>query len=382
MNSASRKKRKDTCEDRCISIQNRWTGFERQPALARYVLIAVLALGWGSPFYASSNAISQTAPELTQASLPQGVEVRIEAEPKTATVGDLIRIDLDVTLPVDCRLEIPHLNPQTGDFVIIDFSPGPVVAEDGNSQRPSPTKNDDLKNHRARIIAAVYKTGTFEFPPIPLILKTPEGQEIAFSSPPMKIEIRSVLAENDQNLKDLKKQADIHETARWILWVALALATCILGAMAWHLWRRRPRQAVSPSPAPGRDPLEVAEEELRALLARGHPDGSRVKQFYITLSEIVKRILESGYEIQTAEKTTSEIMIALGRNPVLDAENLEKIEFFLIECDMVKFAKYLPSESEHDGAGNSAFEILEEAKAAVRRRRSSVINEPVAANRP
>jgi hypothetical protein len=336
-------------------------------------------LGCVSPLFISVVGISQTASGLTQTPLPKGVEVRIEAQPKTGTVGDLIRIDLDVTLPADCLLEIPRLEGQIGDFAIIDFSPGSLVAEDRNSPGPAQTQNSDLRNHRARIIAAVYKTGTFEFPSIPLILKTSDGKEIAFSSPRVSIEIRSVLSDNNQKLKDLKQQAEIPEATRWILWFMLALAACILGASGIYLWRRRPRRAVSIPSVPRRDPLEIAEEELKALLARGHPDGNQVKKFYVILSEIAKRILESGYGIQTTEKTTSEIMLALGQNPVLEEESLAQIEFFLIHCDRVKFAKYLPSETEHDSAASNSLKILAEAKDV---RRRTVVSDSMTVENP
>ena len=40
-----------------------------------------------------------------------------------------------------------------------------------------------------------------------------------------------------------------------------------------------------------------------------------VKPFYVALSDIVKRILESGYGIQTLEKTTGEVMDNLRQRP-------------------------------------------------------------------
>ena len=86
------------------------------------------------------------------------------------------------------------------------------------------------------------------------------------------------------------------------------------------------------------------------------------KEFYVLLSEIVKRILEAGYEIHTAEQTTSEIMESLARKSDLEPEKLNRIESFFVRCDVVKFAKYVPSTPEHEAASENALEILAEAK--------------------
>ena len=178
----------------------------------------------------------------------------------------------------------------------------------------------------------------------------------------MDIEIQSVLTEKNPALKDLKKQAEIPEPTRWLLWGILALSVCVLCAIVWHFWRRRRRKPVALTPAQTQDLLELAESDLRNLLAQGFPDSGKEKQFYVLLSDIVKRILSAGYGIHTAEQTTSEIMEALSRNPVPGPEEEKKIESFLLRCDVVKFAKYVPSGNEHASATEDALRILAVAK--------------------
>ncbi len=341
----------------------------------RFITVALQLVFLLSTF---PDASSQTTSNLNQPALPPGVGIRIEAQPDTGTIGDRIQIDLHVTMPSDWRMEIPKLGSRAGDFFILDFYPGFAAAETSKLQKQSetsPIPDDGLRRHRARIIVAVYKTGTFEFPSIPIILKTSEGREIALSSPPVTIDIQSVLAEDDQNLLDLKKQVEIPGTTGWALWLALALAACILGLVGRHLWRKRRISGLALASIPIRDPLDVAEEDLQALLARGHPDRIHAKQFYVLLSEIVKRILESGYGIQTEEKTTLEIMEGLRNNPLLESATLARIESFFVQCDMVKFAKYIPSDTEHQNAANDAMQILTKAKQS---RQSPVVSAPEA----
>jgi hypothetical protein len=319
-------------------------------------------------------AIGETTPAL-QPQLPPGVQIGIDVKPKPATIGDPIRLEFDLTMPAGYQANIPAIDKQIGDFSIFEFSPGPLIPEPGKFENQASgiqTQAGASVHHRARIIAAAYRIGTLTFPPIQIHMRTPDGKQIAIASPPAKIEIQSVLSEKGRDLKDLKKQVELSEPVRWALWLSVLLALGILGAVAWLLWRRRHRHSSSIPAAPPRDLLDMAEAELRALLARGFPDGKQVKPFYVLLSDIAKRILEAGYGIHTAEQTSSEIMDALDRVPGKNPEDMKRIDSFLRCCDVVKFAKYIPSTAEHESAAKDALGILEISRKLVVSRPSSV----------
>jgi hypothetical protein len=311
----------------------------------------------------SADAAGQTTANTSQISPPPGVNIRAEVQPEVATVGDSLQIDLDIEMPEGYQVKIPEPEKQMGDFAILDFLPGPIANESGMPQDPTPT--GALQHHRARIIAAVYKTGKFVFPPFPIKLRTPDGEEITLASPLLNIKIQSVLTDENPKLKDLKKQAEISEPVRWILWLIIALAASLVGIIIWHYWKKGRRRPVFYSPEQMRNLLDIAEADLKALLSRGIPENGMVKKFYVLLSEIVKRILESGYEIHTAEQTTSEIMDSLHRRPALESENRKRIESFLTRCDIVKFAKYVPTTVEHEAISKDALQILGDAKKTV-----------------
>jgi hypothetical protein len=311
---------------------------------------------------------AQTPPEATRPSLPPGVEINVKAAPEIATVGDPVRIDLNVSMPAGCRVEVPKPELQIGDFTLLDFFPGPTLPGGGKSGKaatPSQTQAGASRQHQAQIVAAVYKTGKFTFPSIQLKLRTADGKEIAFLSPRVDVEIRSVLDDKNQNLIDLKKQAEIPERWPWFLWCLIAALVLILGAAVWILLRRRRKRPVPLSPEQVLNLIDLAEAELRNLLARGLPENGNEKQFYILLSDIIKKILEAGYEIHTAEQTTSEIMFSLHKKSDLESGKTELIESFLLRCDVVKFAKYIPSRIEHEATSKDALQILMEARKAV-----------------
>ena len=288
-----------------------------------------------------------------QQDLPPGVSIQLEATPKKATVGDPIQLDLDITTPPAYRAEILQPEMQTGDFSILSFSAQPAATG------PKGT----LQHHRAKIVAAAYKTGTFAFPPVRIILMDGEGKKTQVLSPSAGIEIQSVIGK-DKDLKDLKKQSDMPDPFRWLLWLVIALAVGILALLAWRIIRRKKSSSQVAPKVPARDPLDAAESDLRSLLDQGLPASGREKKFYILLSDIVKRILEAGFGISTVERTTSEIMELLRLVPSMSSEKSELIESFLVACDVVKFAKYIPSRSEHEAAAGNAQKILATARSS------------------
>lgn len=366
----------------------------RNPRNTQRLVSCISCLAWllfcvevGQPgsVLASSQASLPNRLSDAPASLPAGVEVKIDAQPREANVGDPIRIDLDFTLPHGYRLQFPQLSDQVGEFTILETYPGPNVPEEpakGNaapSRKASPGSESSGPTHyRARIVAAVYKTGDFDFPALSFVLHGPDGKESVASSPAVRVRIASILAPNDDSLRDLKKQADIPEPTRWLLWTALgAGALAIFMLLWWRIRRRRGRPVLAPPVRPEVNPLDQAEADLLALIGQDLLMKGYIKRFYVCLSEIVKHVLEAGYGIQTIEKTTSEIMAELDHLAAAkpEAESLERVETFLLSCDLVKFARYEPSPHEQEAIVREAFWILGDCKA----RRAPSIQGPVTA---
>jgi hypothetical protein len=312
-----------------------------------------------------SVAMAQSGAIGGQVQIPSGIQVHVTSPQKPATIGDPIRLELDISIPAGYQAYWPQFAKQIGDFSILEFSPEPQVAD----SKPS----GEVQHRRAVIVVAAYKTGALTLPPLQIRIRTPDGSEVTASSSPKTIQIQSVLSAKDRDLKDLKKQVEMQEPFPWGFWLVVLPGLAILGILIWYLVKRRRSIRPSPSGRPMRDPLEAAAEELRALLDRGLPDEGMVKYFYVRLSNIARTMLEAAYGIPAVEQTTYEIMESLERSGSGTADYLHRIESFLDRCDFVKFAKYIPSRPEHETAAKDALQILEDSRAAVARRRSSLV---------
>jgi hypothetical protein len=98
-------------------------------------------------------------------------------------------------------------------------------------------------------------------------------------------------------------------------------------------------------------------------MGRGLAEKGFVKQFYVALSEVARKMLDGGYDIPTAEKTTTEIIDALRETaPPADPARLARVEALLDACDLVKFARYVPGRDEIEAATKATFELLDHCR--------------------
>jgi hypothetical protein len=129
----------------------------------------------------------------------------------------------------------------------------------------------------------------------------------------------------------------------WWWWAALVGVAAAWIAIAVTLWKRwRQRQAI----ARRRSAYDEAVTELRLLESSGAPDVDTADAWFVRLSAIVRRYLESRYEIRAPELTTEEFLQVALRGAELTAAHRALLATFLECCDRVKFAAYRPEEKE------------------------------------
>lgn len=115
------------------------------------------------------------------------------------------------------------------------------------------------------------------------------------------------------------------------------------------------------TPKETRSPGEVARAAIQSLLAKKLVESGYVKEFYLELSEILKRYLGSKLEIVSLERTTEEFIGDL-KNAAIPWEEYEHIREFLMDCDLVKFAKYKPSADEIRRIVERSFRVIDAAE--------------------
>lgn len=149
------------------------------------------------------------------------------------------------------------------------------------------------------------------------------------------------LATNDlltNGLRAVKPPLEIPSGWSWLLWsLGALLAAALIAGLVF--WLRRARQTPPPPPVP---PHVRARQRLEAaldLLAEPKP-------FVIEVSDTLRGYLEERFNFRAPERTTEEFLRELQTTALLnDAQKLSLADF-LQRCDLVKFARYEPTERE------------------------------------
>jgi hypothetical protein len=137
----------------------------------------------------------------------------------------------------------------------------------------------------------------------------------------------------------------------------------LLAASGFLYYRQRAKAVALPKiPEELKKPAwEVALLELEGLQGSGILKKKEIKEYYIILSDIIRKYLERRYQITALDRTTQEVKTELKRAKVA-GEVMDLVYGFLYSCDLVKFAKYIPSEEEIEKDWNEAFTIVNMTK--------------------
>ena len=154
-------------------------------------------------------------------------------------------------------------------------------------------------------------------------------------------------------LRDIKPPVDIPDPWAWAYWAGGILLAAVIGYLLWRYYqkRRSERPAVPPVPAHVRARLRLDE----ALQLLGQP-----KPFCIAVSDVLRGYLEERFAFRAPERTTEEFLYELQSTNLLTAEQKERLADFLQRCDLVKFAKYEPTEMELRDVHASAVRMVDE----------------------
>jgi len=107
---------------------------------------------------------------------------------------------------------------------------------------------------------------------------------------------------------------------------------------------------------------EIAYEQLEKLKAKDFIRQAKFKEYYSEVSDIVRHYLENRFLLKAPEMTTEEFLFYVRDYSQLISGHKTLLKEFLLACDLVKFAKYIPSSGEIDAIFLSAKKIVDETK--------------------
>ena len=157
------------------------------------------------------------------------------------------------------------------------------------------------------------------------------------------------------DIRAIRPPVEIPSTWVWLWWVlaALVLIAGVTGAVMWFREKRDRLPIVPIIP-----PHVRAKQRLQAALGLLHDP----RLFCIEVSSILRIYLEERFDFRAPERTTEEFLLELQSTRRLAPEQKESLGAFLQSCDLVKFARFEPTEGALRELHDSALRLVDETQ--------------------
>lgn len=279
---------------------------------------------------ATAMATAQSQPPAPD-DLLREVRISTQVSPESLTVGDRATLEVQVQAPVELRIAFPRA-PKPGDAVEVQDV---TIVE--------PTSGATPAIWTARYTLGVFAVGDVVLPPWPMEVRRGE-RSVVTATDSIRFTVQSVLDDSlaAADLRDLKPQVSF-PAVWWPYAVGGAIALALIAALLvwWIRRRRRPQAAVVPL-VRQRPANDVALEALRILEAKQLPLDGKFVEYYVALSDILRRYFEDGFGVAALEETTEELLRDLARHG-FDRPTIARVRALCEPTDLVKFAKREPT---------------------------------------
>lgn len=162
-------------------------------------------------------------------------------------------------------------------------------------------------------------------------------------------------ASGTNELRGIKPPIEIPNEWRWLWWTLIALALIALAVAAWRWWRKK---QMTPPPVVIIPPHIRAKQRLaEALFLIADPN-----RFCTEVSNAVRFYLEERFTLRAPERTTEEFLNELQKSRHLTRDQKESLGEFLESCDLVKFARFEPTETVLRQLHDSALRLVDETQ--------------------
>lgn len=277
-----------------------------------------------------------------------GATVTVTPGADAVRAGEPLTVEYRVDRPSDVVVTLPAVGPTLGAWDVRKAEPLPV----------DPASPERLAE---RLTLVTFETGQVEVPSLAFTVRSKDGKETSLASPTlsMRVETRLAGGYDPNGIRQLKDVVDMPLAPRWPWVLAAVTGAAALAWAAWRWWRNRP---VAPAPV---EPCDTrALRELEELAARQLPQKGLVLDFYVLLSDTVRRYVEGRFGIRAPEQTTKEFLQAARFHPSIRDDHQRMLAAFLRAADMVKFAAQRPGPAECERGLDAARGFVRESAPA------------------
>lgn len=273
------------------------------------------------------------------------LKVRLRVDKDKIYIGDKFKLEIIIWKKRNIEIKPPEVEKELKNFSLRDFGL---------------KKRNFLTGTRLTYwyILDTYSSGSYKLGPFPISFRE-KGKKNwnILNTSQIKIKVESLLKDSSQDIRDIKGPL---APSSWF-WLGVVGLISGLGLFSFFLYKRffskAPEETVvKPSAS------EIALRRLKNLKEKGLIERGQIKDFYIELSDIVRHYIEGRFKIRAPEMTTEEFLLAVKDASWLKAAYKSLLGDFLKAADLVKFARYGPSQEEIASSLNTAERFIRDTQ--------------------
>ena len=281
------------------------------------------------------------------------VEAIASVDKDEVTIGDKIKFVIRVKYKGNITLQFPEVGEQIGVF---------TIKETGIAKSPKRGKDGYSVVVRNYVLNS-YEIGRQTVPSLKIKYKGSHGDgEVATSE--VIIDIKGVLKEGEisGDIKDILPPVGVPTSfKRLIVWISIGLGVLLLsGVICGLVYKFNKRSKIQEQQFIRRTPQEIAYGLLERLSKDDLIAKGLVKEYYYRITNILRHYIEDRFGLLAPGRTTEEFLTEMAHTNQLDDTHKILIREFLERCDMVKYAKYGPSNFEIKETYNAAKRFIDE----------------------
>lgn len=166
------------------------------------------------------------------------------------------------------------------------------------------------------------------------------------------------------DIKGIRKPKFVWTDYLWILWIMLAVAVAILIiTFLIVMFMRKKNKGYFFTPPVVLPPHARAIKKLDKLKAEKIWQQNREKEFYTSLTDVLRRYITERFSVNALEMTSREILQEMKKRADIDSDSaIDNLNQVLQLSDMVKFAKHKPFTDENDLSLMNAYFFVNQTK--------------------
>ncbi len=300
----------------------------------------------------------------------QEVTIETQSENKNVLVGDEIKIkNFIIFNPNEVKINLPNIPDTFNHFEILTEIKIDTIQKDNETT---------LIQHLSLIN---FDSGRWEIPNFTFTIFPKDGSN-SYEDTTQKVWINVTNVAVDTTNKQLpffdiiEAEKPFWEKIKNYIFSVIVLILLIIVFYLYKKWRNK--NSITPEIIiPKITPKEKALLELNKIAQQYSFPITELKKYYTEISDVLRSYLESQFDMETFEKTSTEIISTYKK--IVQKERGESgfdgLRNLLITSDNVKFAKGKPSEIEIEQAIEVAQNVIEKSDAVYKKLNQQPKNE-------